>query len=130
MEFIPCDNMNEVQLCLRIKNDERLIVKWDAQDSAVSIDRTNAMKGASHGEPVYRANVSRNANGGISLRIILDTTAVEMFANDGEVFCNLLYYTMNDGEKLSLATTDGSLIMRKLVIYRLHDMEFFAKERG
>ncbi|WP_297429714.1 GH32 C-terminal domain-containing protein [Clostridium sp.] len=87
-EFTPDANTTEVGFKLRVGKDsgQETVVKYNTETGEVTIDRSKSGKAPSSSfkDPAV-GKVTKTADGKIQLHIFVDSSSVEVYANDGQV---------------------------------------------
>lgn len=95
---------------VRIAKDgeHETIIRYRPSDSTLKIDRTRS------GLPCdivhTRSFLTRQRNGEIKLRIILDRFSVEVFVNDGEQAASAVIYTRQEADAITFETDGQALV--------------------
>lgn len=104
-EFTNID-AGEVGLLLRVGNGEETILRYDAINKEIILDRTRSGESVATEYGTVRKVHYNNKK--IKIRLFMDTSSLEVFINDGEyVFTSRIFPTNNEN-KIKVFTTDGS----------------------
>ena len=128
VELDADSDAEEVQFRLK-QNDEHLaIVGYRFSSETVFVTRDkDAVADAMPG--VYREvrkSTAKARNGIVKLDIIVDTTSIEVFANDGEAVLSNLVFTPPGANNLSVESIGGSTVIRH---FRLTPLKIAGVER-
>ncbi|GHO49534.1 glycoside hydrolase family 32 protein [Ktedonospora formicarum] len=111
----------EFGLSVRVGTDQQTIVGYDTTRAEVFVDRTRSGESAFHELFAGRHSaplVLHDAT--LTLHIFVDTSSIEVFANDGERVISDLIFPNPTSQGLSLYARNGAVTLLSLVVYRLH----------
>jgi fructan beta-fructosidase len=135
-EFMPPRNTYELELTFEIldpearfglqlaKNDELgLTVGYDAATSSLFIDRTQPENGDFSADfPKLMTAPLQPIDGEIRLRIFVDQSSVEVFANDGDVAMSALYFSNPDSTGIELFSENGKTLIKTFNAWELESI--------
>ncbi len=106
-----------------VGDGQETVVGYDARAGQVYVDRTHSGEvGFSPSFPsVSRAPVSLGADGLAHLRLVVDRSSVEVFANDGEAVITSTVYPSGGATGVSLFSEGGSAVARSVASQPLAD---------
>lgn len=106
---------------VRVSDKEGTVIGFDAKKSALFIDRSQSgLTDCIHQQFSCRHAVRLNPiNNRIKLRIYVDWSSVEVFANEGEVVITDLIFPDPDSNGLEFYTQGGNVKITSLYVYRL-----------
>ena len=106
-----------------VGDGEETVIGYDAQAGQLYVDRTRSGEvGFSPSFPsVSRAPVSLGADGLLHLRVVVDRSSVEVFANDGEAVITSAVYPSPGATGVSLFSEGGAAVARTLSSQSLAD---------
>jgi len=109
-----------VTLTLRTGAMEETVLHMDVPKQELILDRTRSGKGDFHGRfsGTYRAPV-RLIDGRLKLRLFVDTSSVEVFANDGETVLTSLFLPSPNPRLLSFQVSAGTLLRANFNVWKL-----------
>ena len=119
--FTLSDGVTEFGLKLRIGNGQETVVKYDAVNQKLILDKSKS-------GPDSRYNVINSAdmkplNGNqIKLRVLADSCIIEIFGNDGEVPISSVFYPDADSTALEFYTIGGNIKIDSLQIYGMNSI--------
>jgi len=117
---IVLDSATEFGFKLRTSDQQETIVGYDVHKQELFVDRTKS--GRSDFHPKFRCRHSAilsPINQSIRLRIFVDWSSIEVFANDGRIVMTDLIYPDPSSRGLAFYSLNGSIIFRSLKIYKL-----------
>ena len=88
-EFTLGDGVTDFGFKLRQGNGQETIVKYDVQNQQLALDKSNSGK-SYNGVPVMEM-IPMEGNK-VKLRILVDTTVIDAFGNDGEAVIMTCYF--------------------------------------
>jgi len=110
-EFTPDANTTEVGFNLRVGKDagQETVVKYNTETGEVTIDRSKSGKApnSSFNDPAI-GNVTKTADGKIKLDIFVDSSSVEVYANDGEITGAAQIFPNRSSEGIEVYSVGGS----------------------
>ncbi|MEK3992003.1 glycoside hydrolase family 32 protein [Robertmurraya sp. FSL R5-0851] len=87
---------------------EKVIIQYDAVVEKLTVDRVNAgIKHFSESFAAIQEAIVKTENNQLHLQIWLDTSSVEVFANDGKAVCTSLVYPNQPYNKMVIFSKDG-----------------------
>jgi fructan beta-fructosidase len=99
---------------------EETVVGYDAQRGELFIDRTRSGKTDFHREfSCKHAAALELERGRIQLRILVDRSSIEVFANDGRLAMTNLIFPSSANRSLELYAVGGDVTLASLALYRL-----------
>lgn len=107
---------NEFSIYLWQNEEKRTVLKYNKKNGKIILDRSDSGKIKSG---TYEMALQPTEEGIIKLRILLDASIVDVFANDGEVMFNAIVFPENKGGNINIEATDGIVKINNLKIYRL-----------
>jgi len=111
-------------LIVEHSEDEKTIITCDFANGALLVDRTNSGDNSfSESFPtVQEAPLKMNSEGKLKLQLFLDTSSIEVFANDGEVAMTSLIFPSKIGEKLHLVSNNGETKISTMKVSKLNSI--------
>jgi sucrose-6-phosphate hydrolase SacC (GH32 family) len=111
---------DRVGLQVRVGQEERTVVAYDASSSEVLVDRTRSGEdGFSAGFPaVHRAPVAPG-DGAVRLEVLVDTTSVEAFVGDGDVVLSDQVFPSAGSTGLAVFAEGGDATVRRIEVTRV-----------
>ena len=123
IELEHISGLEDLGLRLVTGEKESTEIQWAAGKNQLSLDRTRSGRVDFHPKfsGVHRAPLSAR-NGGLKLHMFLDTSSLEVFANDGEVVLTDLILAGTAPRRLELTIGNGAPNgrVRKLEVWELH----------
>ena len=113
---LDVNECNQFGISLWANNGRETVVNYNKPDGKIYLDRSNSGKIKSG---VYGMKLEHNDQGIITLRILLDASIVDVFANDGEAMFNAIVFPESKGGNISIRAIDGALRINRLNIYKL-----------
>lgn len=109
-----------VDVTVRFGPTDKATVSYDAARQEIALDRTGAGRVNFHPEfaAVYRAPLA-SRDGQVRLRIVVDTTSVEVFGGDGDVVLTAQIFPSADAEPVVDVTADTPARIDRLDAWRL-----------
>ncbi len=103
---------------LRTKEQQKVVVTYNTETQRISLDRN------SNGRPdivsgIYDMALSPMEDGKVKLRILVDTSIIDVFGNDGESSSNLYYYNDPDSTGMEFFTAGGNVTIDSMEIYSM-----------
>ncbi|MFT3784802.1 MAG: glycoside hydrolase family 32 protein [Tepidisphaeraceae bacterium] len=98
---------------------QETIVGYDALTSTLYVDRTHSSSFTSIPLGLYTAPLARQADGSILLRLLVDRSSVEVFANDGLVTMSTLSFAESASNAVSLFAEGGTASLLDFHAYAL-----------
>ena len=112
------------ELRLRGGKGEYTAIRYDAVKNRLYTDKNHA---GPYVSGAYEARL-KPQNGKIALRIIVDTSVVDVFANNGQVWQNGLTFVNPQNTGLSIASLGGELCVERLTLYGMRSIRSSAPE--
>ena len=122
--LIDLQDSRGFELRLRSGKGEYIAVRYDAVKNRLYTDKSHAGR---YINGVYEARV-KPQNGKIALRIIADTSVIDVFANNGQVWQNGLTFASPQNTGLSISSLGGELCVEKLTLYGMRSIRSSAPE--
>lgn len=103
---------------LRTKDQQKVVVTYNTETQRISLDRN------SNGRPdivsgIYDMALSPMEDGKVKLRILVDTSIIDVFGNDGEASINSFYYNDPDSTGMEFFTAGGNVTIDSMEIYSM-----------
>lgn len=117
---IDTRSANQVELRVREGNNQASVITYDVDDEELRFDRTNAgefFESGYYGET--SAPLEPLDDGTIELRVLVDRSSVEIFANEGRMTMTNLVFPDGNSTDVSLSTEGGAATLDRLVAYDL-----------
>ncbi|MEH7332572.1 glycoside hydrolase family 32 protein [Neobacillus drentensis] len=113
----------EFGFLVRTSSEEKTIIGYDATKQEIFIDRQYSGESSFHPSFACRHSASVKPEGNrIQLRLFLDWSSVEVFANNGESVMTDLIFPSSTSEGLALFTTGGDVTLVSLEMYHLNSI--------
>lgn len=119
---IPDPQMTAFELAMRQAPDgsEKLVLQYQGQDQALTLDRNSAGIGD---RGTYSAPLALSSDNTIELHLYLDRSSLEVFANDGQLAATTRFYPhWQESLGLALTSTGGSIMVQSLDIWELRSI--------
>lgn len=119
LDRVPTDG--EISLRVVTGSDQATVIRYDAQSEVLSLDRTRSGRVDFHPsfDAVHIAPLALR-DGKLKLRLFLDTSSLEVFANDGEVVFTDLILPDAGPRRLELEATSAPRVrIRRLDLWPL-----------
>jgi fructan beta-fructosidase len=98
---------------------EKVVVGYDAQKQEMYVDRSFLQQPEIEGYRKKYKTSLKPQNNLIKMHIFVDTSSVEVFANDGQKVFTLLAHPKQHGQELELFCKNGKAKLTKLQLYQL-----------
>ncbi|HRI12824.1 MAG TPA: glycoside hydrolase family 32 protein [Verrucomicrobiota bacterium] len=126
-EFEPTTNA-VFALTLRSGASDETVLRVDVPNRELALDRTRSGKVGFHAQfPGIDTAPLRLVDGRVKLRLFVDTSSIEVFANNGETVLSNLILSSTGDRQLELAVTQGEIQQASLSVWKLKSA--WAKER-
>jgi fructan beta-fructosidase len=114
---------------VRADQDERTTIKYEAKEQRLLLDRTLSGRVDFHQGfgSVHVADLAP-ANGLIRLHIFVDSSSVEVFANDGLITITDCIFPNNQSRGLELFVEGGNVVLNSLDLFHLTPAKFQTRE--
>lgn len=99
---------------LRADEDERTVLTFDVENKLLRLDRENSGAGPKHASEVALQNSNK-----LKLRIFLDKSSIEIFANDGEAVISARIYPRETSQKIFFVPQRNPLEIISTTFYKL-----------
>ncbi len=106
-----CDSF---ALLLRVSGEQRISIRYVKSEERLYLDRTKAGRVMSG---IYSMALRPSADEKIHLRILLDTSVIDVFANRGEAMFNAIVFPENMSDEIQIHVGSGSCVIDALAIY-------------
>ncbi len=116
-EFTLGDGVTDFGFKLRQGNGQETIVKYDVQSQQLVLDKSNSGQ-AYNGVPVMEM-IPMEGNK-VKLRILVDTTVIDAFGNDGEAVIMTCYFPDPESDGMEFFTNGGNVTVDSLNIYSMN----------
>jgi fructan beta-fructosidase len=108
---------------VRASNEEKTIIGYDTTTQELFIDRQHSGETSFHPLFACRHTARVEPEGGrVRLRLFLDWSSVEVFANSGETIMTDLIFPSSTSEGLALFASGGDVSLVSLEIYHLNSI--------
>ncbi|WP_342045089.1 glycoside hydrolase family 32 protein [Bacillus sp. OTU530] len=102
-------NASSFGIVIQGSETEKTIISYDVVKETLSVDRTNSGENSfSESFPAIQEASLKMENGRISLQIFIDTSSIEVFANDGKVAVTSLLFPNHPYETITLFSNEGN----------------------
>jgi fructan beta-fructosidase len=96
---------------------EKVIIQYDAESEKLTVDRRDAgISNFSDSFATIQESTVKLENNQIQLQLLLDTSSIEIFANDGKVVFTSLVYPNQPYNKMILFSEKGTTQVSSLVV--------------
>ena len=114
---------------VRVGVDEHTIVSYSVEDETLSLDRTGSGEATFHNAfaAVHSAKLTP-INNVIRLHIFVDSSSVEVFANDGLIVLTDCIFPSAQSNGLELFAEGGQVVLNSLDVYQLDSARFQVVE--
>ncbi len=111
---------SKVTMTLTNKQQEKVIMTYDAQNAQLSFDRTQSgLVNFSQDFPSVTVNPTYSENGKVSLRIFIDRSSIEVFEKEGRFVQTNLVFPTSPYTTLSLQSNGGMARVSNFKVYSL-----------
>ncbi len=111
---------SKVTMTLTNKQQEKVIMTYDAQNAQLSFDRTQSgLVNFSQDFPSVTVNPTYSENGKVSLRIFIDRSSIEIFEKEGRFVQTNLVFPTSPYTTLSLQSNGGMARVSNFKVYSL-----------
>lgn len=111
---------SKVTMTLTNKQQEKVIMTYDAQNAQLSFDRTQSgLVNFSQDFPSVTVNPTYSENGKVSLRIFIDRSSIEVFEKEGRFVQTNLVFPTSPYTTLSLQSNGGMTRVSNFKVYSL-----------
>jgi fructan beta-fructosidase len=108
---------------VRASNEEKTIIGYDTTTQELFIDRKHSGETSFHPLFACRHSARVEPEGGrVRLRLFLDWSSVEVFANSGETIITDLIFPSSTSEGLALFASGGDVTLVSLEVYQLNSI--------
>lgn len=105
---------------VRAGDEERTVVGYDATRSELFVDRTHSGESSFHDKFAGRhAAPLRPTSKKVSLRILVDSSSIEVFGENGKVVITDRIFPRADSQSISLYAKGGAVSVRSIEFWRL-----------
>ncbi|GGJ43469.1 glycoside hydrolase family 32 protein [Deinococcus roseus] len=113
-------SLQNVGLKLHQSSKEETVVSYSPLAERISLDRSKAGEGSFNiGFPEVHAAPLKDVGSTLKLHILLDTSSIEVFAEDGKVVFSDLTLSSPSSDGLELFSTGGDAVVKNLEVYEL-----------
>ena len=116
-EFTPDDNVTEFGFVLRKGNGQQTVVKYDVENGQMVVDKSQGGPATGGICPIAMAPME---NGKVKLRILVDTSVIEAFGNDGQAAVSTLFFPDASSNGMEFFTNGGNVTVDSLNIYSMN----------
>lgn len=107
-----------LDVCTSPLGEERTTIAWDRTPGRLTVDRSRSSldpraHGGRHGGPLDLAG------GDLELRVLVDRSIVEVFANGRLALTERIYPTREDSTGVAVSATGGEALLRRLDVWQL-----------
>ncbi|MBC8570337.1 GH32 C-terminal domain-containing protein [Zongyangia hominis] len=103
---------------LRTKDDQKIVVTYNTQTQRISVDRTHCAR-TDITSGIYDMALVPMDNGKVKLRVLVDTSIIDVFGNDGESSTNCFYYVDPENAGMEFFTVGGNVTVDSMNIYSM-----------
>ena len=126
-EFQVSKDVRSFGFRVRVGVDEHTTISYSVEDETLSLDRTRSGEVTFHDAFAGVHSVKLTPiNHVIRLHIFVDSSSVEVFANNGLVVLTDCIFPSPQSNGLELFAEDGQVIVNSLDVYQLNSAEFQA----
>lgn len=100
---------------LRSKDSEKTTVKYVVKDNKLILDRSKSGKGVSN--PVYMMDVKPMEGNLVKLQILVDSSIIDVYANDGAAMCNTQIYPGDESTDMNFFVSGGEVTIKSMKIF-------------
>ncbi|WP_100407058.1 glycoside hydrolase family 32 protein [Bacillus solitudinis] len=116
-------NLSKFDLLIQHSETEKTIISYDVRNSSLLVDRTNSGEiSFSTSFPAIQEAPLKMKNNKIKLQLFIDTSSIELFANDGEIAMTSLIFPSEIGKSLTLVSNGGSTNISTLKVTELESI--------
>jgi beta-fructofuranosidase len=115
------DDVEEFGLILRESPDgqERTVVNCDVRHRRVVVDRDESSLNSSVDDSPQSMPIKLEDDGTITLRVFLDRSVIEVFANDAQCLTSRIYPTRSDSLEVDLRASHEEVTVTSLDIWEM-----------
>ncbi len=96
-------------LVIQSSPEEKILISYDVAKERLLVDRTvSGDNSFSESFAIVQEAPLKMKNGNLKLQIFVDTSSIEVFANDGEVAVTSLFFPNETAKQVSLFSKEGS----------------------
>lgn len=111
---------SKFDLLIHHSETEKTIISYDVKNSSLQVDRTNSGENSfSASFPAIQEAPLKMKNNKVKLQLFIDTSSIELFANDGEIAMTSLIFPSEIGKNLTLVSNEGSTTISTLKVTEL-----------
>lgn len=123
MAEFELDSATEFGFEVRTSNEEKTMIGYDATKQQLFIDRQHSGESSFHPLFACRHTARLQPEGNrVSLRLFVDWSSVEMFANSGETAMTDLIFPSGISEGLAVFAIGGDVKLVSLEVYHLNSI--------
>lgn len=115
---------------LRTGGAEQTVVYYDVQAQQLVLDRTDSGIALSGGGAVMSVDMKPADGGRIKLRILIDTSIIDIYGNVGDAVINTQIYPSVTSEGMAFFTEGGDVTVNALTVYQLDSIYFSQLKDG
>lgn len=113
-------NADVVSFTLSNKEDEKVVLKYDAKNRTMSFDRRESgITDFSQKFPAVTVSPTFENNGKVNLRIFVDRSSIELFGNNGEFVMTNLVFPNDPYTTLGISSRNGNARLVDLKVYAI-----------
>lgn len=111
---VDIQNCDGFEIALRAIDNQKILVGYSKKKQKLYLDRNASGRVASG---IYEMQLNPTNEGRIKLRIILDTSVIDVFANNAEAMFNAVVFPEKISGAIQLRAEGGTAILEKIQIY-------------
>ncbi|MBM7603952.1 fructan beta-fructosidase [Metabacillus crassostreae] len=116
-------NSKKFDLLIEHSENEKTIISYDVRNSSLLVDRRNSGENSfSASFPAVQEAPLKMKNNKVKLQLFIDTSSIELFANDGKIAMTSLIFPSEIGKGLTLVSNGGSTNVSTLKITELESI--------
>ncbi len=124
-EFQIKDDIDRFGLRVRVGSNEQTVIGYNPKDRTLLVDRTYSGQVDFHADFAGVHTVELHPMHDIvRLHIFVDSSSVEVFANDGLITFSEYIFPAEQSQGLELFAEGGNIVLRSLDIYQLNSATF------
>jgi len=107
-----------VKVCMSPEGQEQTLIYYDAQEKKLAIDTRKSSLGDGR-KGIEAGPLDLKASEPLNLRIFIDKSVIEVFANDKQAVARRIYPTRKDSLGVSLFSNGGPVKVRNLKVWEM-----------
>ena len=114
------ESSNQFGFVIKQSEEEKTVIGYDVLEEKLFVDRTKSGDNSfSTSFPAIQEALMRLNHQRLKLQVFMDTSSIEVFANDGEIAITSLFFPSEGGKELSLFSNEGTTKVLDLTLTEL-----------